>query len=384
MSAINSVQVVPLISKVSSGPSLSVPTLCQALVDAGVDTHLMALDPRPERLIFKDTTFFPYSRLPWAKPLGVSPAMKAALAKAAQSADIMHTHSLWKMPNVYPEQACRGTDCKLLISPRGTLSEWAWKRSRMRKRLVWSGGQKRTVMRADCFHATSTEELRQVRRFRPDVPVAVIPNGVHCPDLTAYKKSSNRDHRVVLFLARIHPTKGVDLLLEAWSRLGSVANDWELQIAGPNDHAFATEMMKRRDSLGLRNVDFIGEVIGEEKSRSFVNADVYVLPSHTENFGISVAEALAHALPAIVFEGAPWSGLNDREAGWWIPQSTESLVDALQVAMDLSDTRRAEMGQNGRSWVKETFDWNVVGHITADVYRWLVHGGSLPAEMFLD
>lgn len=379
-----SVQIVPLIDKVSSGPSLSVPTLCQALVDAGIPTKLMALDPKPDRLLFPETTFYPYPSLPFSRPLGVSRSMKRALGQAAKTADIMHTHSLWKMPNIYPEAARRGTNCKLLVSPRGTLSDWARNRSKLRKWIIWNIGQKRLLMNVDCVHATCMEELHEVRRVRPSGPVAVVPNGVHCPDASSLTKSQNRDRRVVLFLARIHPKKGIDILLEAWKNLGPATNDWDLQIAGPKDHAFANEMMALRDALGLENVVFIGEVLGAAKSRTFVNADLYVLPTHSENFGISVAEALAHSVPAIVFEGAPWSGLNEKDAGWWLPHSVEGLTETLRTALSASDERRAEMGRNGRRWVEQEFDWNVVGRRMAAVYRWLVHGGPRPVDVVVD
>jgi glycosyltransferase involved in cell wall biosynthesis len=257
------------------------------------------------------------------------------------------------------------------------MSEWAWKRSKTRKRVIWQMGQKQMVMNADCIHVTSDDELNQVRKVRAGGPVAVIPNGVHCPELPVRSKPTDRARRTVLFLARIHPTKGVDILLEAWRALGKATCDWDLQVAGPRNHAFATKMMQLGHSYGLKNVDFIGEVTGAAKSQTFINADLYVLPTHSENFGISVAEALAHGVPAIVFEGAPWSGLNEKEAGWWIPRSVESLTETLRLAFAVGDVRRAEMGRNGRAWVEEEFDWGVVGLRMAGVYGWLT-GGPRP------
>lgn len=380
---IQSIQVVPLIDKVSSGPSLSVPTLCNALHDSGISTRLLALDPKPEKLLFTDTTFFPYATVPFARPLGVSPEMKQALRAAAQTADLMHTHSLWKMPNIYPEAARAGTNCKVVVSPRGTLSAWARSRSRIRKFIVWNClGQRKLLMNADCIHATCVEELKEVRAIRRTGPVAVVPNGVHCPDRNAIAKPTERDKRVVLFLARIHPKKGIDILLEAWKNLGTTTSDWELQIAGPKNHAFAEEMEALSERFRLSNVKFIGEVIGSAKTKTFANADLYVLPTHSENFGISVAEALAHGVPGIVFEGAPWSGLNEHKAGWWIPRSLDGLTETLRTAIESTDELRFAMGRNGRDWVEKEFDWSVVGRRMADVYRWLVHGGTQPEDVF--
>ena len=107
-----------------------------------------------------------YRGVPFLDRLGVSPAMKNGLVKAAASADIMHTHSLWMMPNIYPLTAVNKSDkCKLLVSPRGTLSDSAMSRSKFRKRLMWQAGQKGVVQQADCIHATAMEELEDVRRL---------------------------------------------------------------------------------------------------------------------------------------------------------------------------------------------------------------------------
>ena len=374
------VQVVPRIAKVSSGPSLSVPSLSVALNTAGCDVQLMALEPAPVHFVYENTRLFPCSRWPLAARFGVSPTMKQALWHAARNSNVIHTNSLWMMPNIYPEAAVRGTSCKLVVSPRGTFAPWALKRFQMRKRIVNWIGQRRCVESADCLHATSLQEVSQIRDAGLSNPIAVVPNGVACP--TVLPPQEDRDEKTLLFLARIHPTKGVDILLEAWSLVQSLFPDWKLKIAGPTESKYAQQMIAK--SRATERVQFSGMLTGQDKELAFRNSDLYVLPTHSENFGISVAEALSHGVPVIVFHGAPWQGLEDRNAGWWVPLGVDSLADTLKTAMSHSSSQLQQMGRNGHQWMQQEFDWQIIGRRMAVVYEWLVNGGSRPVDIFLD
>ena len=315
--------IVPGIADQSSGPSRSVPALCSALLREDVRVALHILEPKPDRLFEFDLHAYPAWRL--LRRLGVSPSMRDALVGVAMSADIMHIHSLWMMPNIYPGKATQGTNCRLVISPRGTLSPWALRLSRFRKRIVWACGQRKTVEHVDCFHATAPSELEDIRRLGFTAPVAVIPNGVDIPSLDGEFSSNANARRRLLFLSRIHPKKGVDVLLRSWASIEKQFLDWELCIAGPDTNAYAQSMKSLDSELQLRRVSFLGAIDGEEKRRTFLSASAFVLPTHSENFGIAVAEALAHGVPAIVTKGAPWSGIETNNCGWWIDIGEESL-----------------------------------------------------------
>ena len=203
--------------------------------------------------------------------------MSAALVDAAGEADIFHSHSLWMMPNIYPGRALKNNQsCKLILSPRGTLSSWAWNRSRWKKRIIWSLGQRTTMERVDCFHATAEEEYNDIRRLGYRQPVAVIPNGVHVPKRIPVAMETSGKRRL-LFLARIHPTKGVDILLNAWKAVQEPFPEWELVVGGPDDaDGYLREMQRFSEILSLKRVSFPGPVFGDDKSDLFRSADVYV------------------------------------------------------------------------------------------------------------
>jgi glycosyltransferase involved in cell wall biosynthesis len=125
-------------------------------------------------------------------------------------------------------------------------------------------------------------------------------------------------------------------------------------------------------TLGLRRVRFLGEVVGESKWAAYRSADLYVLPSKSENFAITVAEALAAGTPAVVTTGAPWPTIEARGAGRWIDISTDSLTQALRVAMETPREQLARMGWVGRQWMESSFGWNGIAMRFEEMYRWVL------------
>ena len=374
------IQVVSRISDEASGPSYSVPRLSDALGQLGVEVHLHVLAPAPE----PPPTYQTHSHPGWKflKRLGVSPGMRRALRREAGAAEVIHNHGLWMMPNIYPEWAVRGTACRLVLSPRGMLSAWSLRRSAWKKRLMWYLGQGRFLHAAKCLHATAEIEYQEIRAAGLRAPVAIIPNGI---DIPAASNGVAGGRRRLLFLSRVNPKKGIDILLHAWQRVEPRFHEWELHIVGTSDPpTYQAQMQRLSDSLGVRRVCFPGPAFGPNKTRQYQQADLFVLPTHSENFGLAVAEALAHGLPAIVTKGAPWSGLETHDCGWWIEQGVDSLVDCLQSALALAPEKLREKGRRGRQWMEQEFSWDHVGRRMLQTYRWLVGGGAPPAWVLLN
>lgn len=227
--------------------------------------------------------------------------------------------------------------------------------------------------------ATSLQECESIRKLRLSQPVAVIPNGV---DLVTSRCASDEAPRQpervrsALFLSRIHPKKGLLNLVYAWAHLGQ--RGWRLRIAGPDEGGHLAEVMALARRLGIsESVEYVGEVDGERKSAMYWDADLFVLPTFSENFGVVVAEALAHGLPVITTRGAPWADLETHRCGWWIDIGAEPLADALRAAMALGDEERQAMGDRGREYVRR-YDWNVIARDTVAVYSWMLGKGSRP------
>ncbi|SUS07994.1 Glycosyl transferase, group 1 (fragment) [uncultured Defluviicoccus sp.] len=251
--------------------------------------------------------------------------------------------------------------------------------SRSKKRIAWwLLGQRLTLTRADCFHATAESEYEDIRRLGFRQPVAIIPNGIDIPALP-YSGSRRSDRRTLLFVSRVNPKKGVDTLLTAWGALAARYPEWDLAIVGPSDPpGYLDEMKALATRLGLVRVSFVDPLYGSAKSEAYWNADVFVLPTHSENFGLVIGEALAHGCPAITTREAPWAGLEAERCGWWIEDSLGALTAALDHAMSLDRDALAEMGARGRVWMERDFGWDGIAQQMASVYSWLLGRGDRP------
>jgi len=380
-SQIHAVHVVPSIAEEASGTSYCVVRLCEALIDAGEAIRLAALDWAP---LFSKPPFldvFPIGNGP--RRLGLSPEMRRWLRATAVAGqvDIIHNHSLWMMPNVYAGWATRGTKCHLVVSTHGTLSAWALSRSARVKRVFWPLLQRPALRHAACFHATSDDEYVDIRRAGFCQPVCIIPNGV---DVSALEAKPSGRRRQLLFLGRIHPVKGIDLLLQAWHAVSQRFPDWDLRIIGPDNVGYLARMQTLSAELRLQRIEFCGPLYGNEKLRAYREAELFVLPTHSENFGVTVAEALAAGTPAIVTRGAPWAGLEQHGAGWWIEIGVDPLVACLEEALSRPRHELAARGIRGREWVRKEFSWGHVGAMMDQTYRWLLSGGDAPTWVRLD
>lgn len=369
------IHVVPAISEEASGASYAVVRLCDALIAEKQTVTLAALDWAPMPLQPNFLKAFP---LGWGpRRLGRSTAMRRWLSAqtASRSVDLIHNHGLWMMPNVYSGQVARQQDTPLVVSPHGTLSQWAMESGSSIKRVFWPVLQRPALAATTCFHATAKSEYEEIRRMGFFQPVAIIPNGVDIPDLLPKTQEGSR---TLLFLGRIHPVKGLDVLLPAWGMVQDRFPEWKLRIVGPDNDGYLAQMQQLASELRLERIEFGGALYGKQKALAYGQADLFVLPSYSENFGMTVAEALAAGTPAIVTKGAPWVGLDEHRAGWWIDIGIDPLVACLEDALSCSTESLSEMGLRGRTWMETEYSWTHVGQQMAETYRWVLHGGNKP------
>lgn len=281
--------------------------------------------------------------------------------------DIVHIHGLWTPFIHAAAMMCRSRSVPYVVAPRGMLEPWALQQKKLKKKIAWVVYQKHDLQRASSIHCTSPLEADNVRRLLPCIKVEMIPNGTLLPDLS--KRVPYRDRRALrlLFLSRIHPKKGVDLLIDVWSKLRP--KGWECVICGPGDVWYIDSLKKRIARSGLTSeIQIIEAVSGKQKDLLFRSADLFVLPSHSENFGIVVAEALAYELPVVTTNQTPWSELELFNCGWFVEDSLHGIAEGLCNAMALSESERAVMGTNGRSLVASKYTWDAVADRTRQMY----------------
>jgi glycosyltransferase involved in cell wall biosynthesis len=254
-------------------------------------------------------------------------------------------------------------DLPRLVSTRGMLEPWARRHKKWKKDIAWLAYQRRDIRTAAALHATADQEAENLARLNLDVPVHMIPNGVDIPALRSVPSGALR---TALFIGRLYPVKGLPLLIEAWSRVRPSC--WRLVLAGPDEAGHRAELETLIARYALEDVvQFAGPLHGDAKETALFGADLFVLPSHSESFGMAIAEALAHGLPVLTTVAAPWPALNQPAPGqnWSVPAmgwrtaiSADGLAAALSeaTAHDVSTLRA--MGARGRAFVTAEFGWD--------------------------
>ncbi len=378
---VRAIHVVSSVAEEASGTTYAVAGLCQALRACGGQISLATLDahlPSSPQLAGLSHHGFRPGLGP--RSLGRAPALHGWLRKQAASdqVDILHSHGLWQMPNVYPGRVSAASGVPLVVSPHGMLSPWAMQRGSRLKRLFWPLLQLPSFAAAACFHATSLSEYEDIRRAGFRQPVALVPIGIDVPELPPRRPASPR---TLLFLGRIHPKKGLDMLLPAWQRVEARFPQWRLLVVGPDEGGYLAVVQRLAATLQLQRVEFRSALYGPQKWEAYRQADLFVLPTYSENFGLAIAEALAAGTPAIVTRGAPWPELAARGAGWWIDVGTEALRTCLETALACPVAELGAMGNRGRHWMEAEFTWTPVGQRMLQTYQWLK--GRAPRPEFV-
>jgi glycosyltransferase involved in cell wall biosynthesis len=384
---LNCLHIVAGLDAESGGPSRTVTSLCDALAVTGLNVTLatqIKKNASDDDLILAKNKRVCNYLVPTYSFLRVNftPRYTNHLVSIIDERRIklIHSHGLWLQCNRVAASISAKLQIPHVINPRGMLESWAIKHHYWKKMPFWHIWQKQALLKASLFCATSLQEAKSIRKLGFNKPIALIPNGV---DFSIVENSRERARKKILFLGRLHPVKGLINLVRAWALIRK--EDWQIIIAGPDEGGHQAEVEKEIKRFDLNtNFTFIGPVQDNEKWEIYRNADLFVLPTYSENFGIVVAESLASGLPVITTKGAPWSELEEHECGWWVDIGVEPLAKALTEATALSSAARHEMGLRGRQLVEQNYSWSKIGKDMFSVYEWVIGGGTPPSCVMLD
>jgi len=374
------------------GTSFSVAELTEGLSDQGIATSLFTIDYKflGEQLIPPGVDLHRFSGTSLTKKLGgIQPCLQSSLEKATQNGyHLIHNHGLWLFANLYARRAAAKNNLPLVVSPRGMLESWSLKRGRLKKKLVWFLWEKRNLKAAAAFHATSMQEADSIRQLGFKQPIAVIPNSIELPSLEGLAPRETLEtafphlkaKQWLLFMSRIHPKKGLEELLSVWKELEGKFPQWHLIIAGSDITGYGRQLNAfiGQNSLQER-VTLTGMLTGSPKEAALGNSSLFVLPTHSENFGRVIAESLSYAVPVITTKGSPWEDLEKYRCGWWIPDDQQALQRALLQALGTPREELKRMGQRGRDLVKEKYGSKDCVRQMINVYKWLIDGGQAPS-----
>ena len=333
--------------------------------------------------------------------------------------DVVHSVSLWGYPTVHVNRLARRREIPYLVAPHGQLDSWALANSAWKKRVAMALCTRRNLAGAACLHALNANEARSIRALGLRNPICVIPNGVDVPDpmgrkvatpdglpeVAALEQLKAGGRKILLYLGRIHPKKGLRNLIQAWTQIqsrevrserGAQPDKWTLVVAGWDEGGHEAELQRLASRLRLRwlavadcgsgsvaNADivFVGPQFGAAKTAWFGGCDGFVLPSYSEGLPLVVLEAWSHGKPVVM---TPECNLEEGFAvGAAVRVDTEvdSVADGLSLLFSRSEDERVACGEKGRLLVERCFRWPKIAADMADVYRWIRCGGAVPSSV---
>ena len=277
-----------------------------------------------------------------------------------KSVEIIHCFGIWKPFYIKLFYYAKKFKKKIIISPLGSLEPWALDQKKFKKQLAWNFYQQKIINECDYVHATSDLEKSHLLELGVKSPIKLIPHGVILEN-HKIKKEIGNIKKEALFFSRIHEKKGILELLNSWKEINPP--NWILKIYGPvSDQNYMNLIKKSIDLLSLKEKVIIFDPVFNpvEKEKIYLNSDCFLLPSKSENFGMSVVEALSYGLPILTTEGTPWKILKDIKGGIIINFSQKNLTDSLRQLFKMNNDDLINMGQNGRNYLMERFDMNNV------------------------
>lgn len=286
--------------------------------------------------------------------------------------DIVHVNCCWMPACAAVQRIAQKHGYKVVLTPHGMLEPWIIKRHYWTRKvpalLLY---QKAAVRKADCIQSTAESERDNLLKLGYNKNIKVVKLGIDADGIEM--KKSWKKTRQILFLSRVHVKKGINFLIEAAAVLRSELQGYKILVVGEGDADYVAEMKRMIADNGLQDiVQLVGGVYGDEKWRLFQTSDFFVLPTHSENFGLAIAESLASGTPVITTVGTPWNDLNDTNSGAWIEIGTQPLVEALRRFLALSDEELETMGRNGRKLIEEKYSAHVMAKEMMKVYETLI------------
>lgn len=281
--------------------------------------------------------------------------------------DLVHINGIWQKDTWWIQKEALHRGIKTYITPHGMLEPWIIQHNHWKKVIAMFLYEKKALRDAECLVATANSERDNIKVLNVtarDVPV--ISNGVDATGIPLKTDWSKK--KKILYVSRIHVKKGIELLIHTAVTISDQLKDYEILIAGEGEVTYVEELKAKAEKSGL-NVKFLGGVYGDAKWKIFQEADFFVLPTNSENFGYVIAEALGCGTPVITTKGAPWEDIETWQCGCWIDRTEDDLRTAVLQMMSLNSTQLEEMGRNGRKLIEEKYSAKVMAESLMNVYK---------------
>jgi glycosyltransferase involved in cell wall biosynthesis len=366
------------------GPAKSIPYLMGSLNDLGHSQEVISLKFKEnetnevvEKLKLDSTSF----KVWFTDSTAYSPFLRNYLIKriSEEKNQVIHYHNLWNYIPLVANAVSKKMSVPVIVSPRGNLYEWNLNKGFLKKKLYLNIFQNDFFNSANCIHVTSKEELHAVKKLGYKSPVGLIPNGVDQKEFENMKTKKEHlknlglsdNYKYILYMGRIEKKKGLNFLFEAFIDFGRSNPNWKIIVAGPAyDQAYYNECKNFIEDAGFGNsIIWLGMVTGDKRIDAYGGADLFVLPTHSENFGIVIAEALSAGLPVITTDGTPWMEIQNEFAGFIISLNKKNLLLAIENFNNLKNYEKKEMSLSAKNIAKR-YTWNKSAEDMQQLYQW--------------
>jgi glycosyltransferase involved in cell wall biosynthesis len=398
--------VIPSISPSLGGPPQVALNLVWALRESGVEAEIITTNydgsssmnfPLNQRVDYpfkahEEVTvpvwFLPFQP-PALKEFIFSPALTRWMWQHIQNYDVLDNHYLFSYAPTCAAAIARLKKIPYTIRTMGQLTPWALAQSQLKKQIYTTLVERTNLNHAAAIHCTSIAEAEDVRNFGITTPTVTLPLGVHsstaCPDARSRLRAQyniSSEVPIVLFLSRLHYKKRPDLLLQSLSQLKEQGQRFHLIMAGSGDPDYEMELKSLAASLNITDrVSFPGLVLEEAKDLLLQGANLFVLPSFSENFGIAVAEALSAGLPVVITPDIQISSdIMAANAGLVVQGEVEALTNAIAQLLN-SPQLRDQLGKNGQRLAKQHYSWITIAKQLIPIYERIAARKPLPSEM---
>ena len=318
------------------------------------------------------------------KFLGYSPKLVRSLHTG--NLNLLHIHGIWAYPSIASLRWVRQENKPYLITPHGMLTPWALQYSPLKKRLASWLYENTHLKGANCLQALGESEARTIRAYGLQNPICVIPNGVVLPKSSTpvralWENTLPDGAKVLLYLGRLHPIKGLTNLLHAWrialQQRKHKINEWYLIIAGWDQKGYENELKLLCQKLGIQNsVHLAGPHFNIDKQAAYQSANAFILPSFSEALPTVILEAWSYGLPVLMTPQCHLPEGFQVGAALQIEANQESIAQGLDTLFSMSDHECQALGLRGRALVEKQFTWSKVASEMTSVYEWMLGGGS--------
>ena len=360
-------------SRSAGGLYFTITEYTKALLAKGMDVSVIGIDDEyslEDRIGYGNVPVIPYRtiNLPLLSTFGYSNELMDLLEQTHP--DIIHLQGLW----MYHSWAAlkykrRHPGTKIVIEPHGMLDPWAIKNSSWKKKIVGALFEYENLKTADCIHALCKSEENSIRAFGLTNRVEIIPNGINI-----LAENNNSRSNIIQYIGRIHPKKGLDLIIEAMRLINQsdkkLISNWKIRIAGWDQSNYQQNLEQKVTTYGLEKyIEFCGPRFGIEKEHDLAESKAFILPSYSEGLPMSILEAWSHSLPVIMTDYCNLPEGFEADAALRIETTPSSVAKGLTEIISAGDNRLKSMGENARNLVSRSFSWNIIAESTINMYN---------------